>query len=213
MTATTPDYSHLVTLALLAALPIILIICTSFAKVSVVLMIVRNALGADGIPPMPVITGLAVVLSIFIMTPVAQSMIALASSLPDPTGGTLSFPYLKSTWETVSAPLLDFLLRNTPESEIGFFNGLAGLSPGSAPSLRVLLPAFASAELVEAFIIGLLVLIPFLVLDLIVATVLSAMGLQNLSPPIIAFPLKVLLFLAADGWHLLVTGLAVSYGM
>jgi len=209
----TPGMSSLISVALMAIVPMVLIIGTSFAKIYVVLAIVRNALGADGIPPAPVVTGLAAVLSIFIMAPVASDMNRAAQTLPQADDKTLTVERLQMTYDVMSPPLTDFLRRNTPKDEIRFFTGLAREKSDTPAGLRILLPAFASAELVEALLMGVLILIPFVLVDLIVATVLGAMGLSNLPPAGVAIPLKLLLFLTADGWHTLVSALVTSYGM
>jgi flagellar biosynthesis protein FliP len=116
-------------------------------------------------------------------------------------------------YNAVSPPLIQFLRQNTPEEELQFFRNLDRGKNADASSVRVLTMAFASSELLEALALGVLVLIPFLVLDLIVANTLSALGLVNFSPVAIALPLKLLLFIAADGWHLLVNALIISYGV
>jgi len=209
----TAGMSQLLSVALFAVVPMLLIVGTSFAKTYVVLAIVRNALGAEGIPPAPVVTGLAAVLSIFIMAPVASDMSEAAKKLPPTPKSDITLADLGRTAAVVSPPLVDFLKRNTPDSEIAFFSEMARESRTASPGLRILLPAFASAELVEALLMGVLIFVPFLLVDLLVATVLNAMGLANLSTATVAVPMKILLFLAADGWHLLVSALITSYGM
>jgi flagellar biosynthesis protein FliP len=210
----TADSSWLGQLALILALgiiPFLIISGTSFAKIAIVLSITKNALGAPGIPPASVITALAVVMTIFIMTPVINEIITLLSSITMPE--KLNFNEIKIIYDTISDPIIDFLTRNTPGKEIDFFRQLAGQTSADQNSLRILLPAFASAELIEAFLMGVLIYVPFLTVDLIVANTLAAMGLQSMSPLTIAFPLKVLLFLSVDGWHLIVTALMISYGL
>jgi type III secretion protein R len=178
-------YSHLGTTALLALAPFAIIVGTSFAKIALVLNILRSALGAPGIPPASVITALAAVVSMFVMAPV----------------------------DAAAPPLVDFLELNTPSGEVDFFLGLGADRAAAEPGLSVLLPAFAVSEIVEAFLIGFLLFVPFLVIDLIVSNVLLALGMHMTSPAAIALPLKLLLFVAVDGWHVLVSGLVVSYGL
>jgi type III secretion protein R len=211
-------FSHLGLTALLAIAPFAIIAGTSFAKIAVVLGLVRSALGAPGVPPTSVITALAVVLSLGIMAPVASEMAdaaevaAEARGAGSGTGDALGIGEARALYDAVSPPMIDFLAANTPDAEVDFFRDLQ--ADGSAPdprSVRVLLPAFALSEIVEAFLIGFLVLVPFLVVDLVVANALLALGMQSLPPAAVSLPLKLLLFLAVDGWHLLVSGLAISY--
>jgi len=205
--------NHLGLTALLALAPFAIIAGTSFAKIAVVLSMMRSALGAPGVPPASVVTALAAVLSIGIMAPVATEMADAAALAAEkaPVEDALGIAEARAVYEAVSPPLLDFLDANTPTSEIDFFRDLVGADAGEARSLRVLLPAFALSEMMEAFLIGFLLLVPFLVVDLIVANVLLALGLQSMPPVAVSLPLKLLLFLAADGWRVLVSGLVVSY--
>jgi type III secretion protein R len=200
--------------AVLGILPILIIAATSFLKISVVLSILRSALGAPGIPPTIVLTALAAVLTLFIMAPVGTEMFSAVASTEaaDAEGGQgLGIPEAKKLYNAASPPLIAFLKINTPETETRFFQDLAGTG-GEEVGLRVLLPAFATAELVEAFLMGFLLFIPFLVIDLIVSVVLLSLGMHMISPMAVSLPLKLLLFVAVDGWHILVSGLVVSYG-
>jgi type III secretion protein R len=213
----TPDggwTAHLGVTALLALLPFIAIAGTSFAKIAVVLGILRSALGAPGVPPSTVIAALAVVMSMFVMAPVATDIVdgIEAAGLDASKDDGLGMERARALYSAASPPLLDFLERNTPRGEIDHFAGLAG-EPADPPSLRLLLPAFAVSELAEAFVMGFLILLPFLVIDLIVGNALLSMGLHMTPPAAVSLPLKLLLFIAVDGWHLLVDGLMVSYGM
>jgi type III secretion protein R len=205
--------NHLGLAALVAMAPFAVIAGTSFAKIAVVLGMMRSALGAPGVPPTSVITALAAVLSLGIMAPVATEMAdaAAAADAEARPGDALGVGEARAVYAAVSPPLLDFLEANTPRSEIDFFRGLAAGDEAMARSMRVLLPAFALSEMIEAFLIGFLLLVPFLVVDLIVGNALLAMGLTSMSPAAVALPLKLLLFIAADGWHVLVSGLVVSY--
>ncbi len=209
--------SHLGITAMIVALPFIVIIGTSFAKIAVVLGITRSALGAPGVPPASVITGLAVVMSIFIMAPVAtdiaDSMEEYARNSTPVEADRWGMNEARSLYDAAAPPLIDFLEMNTPAGEVDFFSDMAGATPGSEPGLRILLPAFATSEIVEAFLIGFLVFIPFLVIDLIVANVLLSMGMHMTSPMAVSLPLKLLLFVVADGWHIIINGLVVSYGL
>ncbi len=200
--------------AAVAFLPLLVIAGTSFIKISLVLAILRSALGAPGVPPTSVLAALAAVLSLFVMAPVGLDMLNSleASNLSGGAAGDpFGFATARALYDTVAPPLIDFLRVNTPSSEIAFFGGLTGEAESLTPGLRILLPAFASGEVVEAFLIGFLVFIPFLVVDLIVANTLLALGMHMVSPLGISLPIKLLLFTVVDGWHILVTGLLVTY--
>ena len=210
----TPMLSNLAVYAVLAGMPIIVIAATSFLKISVVLAILRSALGAPGIPPTAVLTALSAVLTLFIMAPVGAEMVSAVEAtdlLSDAETSPLGIEEAKALYAAASPPLLDFLEVNTPADESAFFSDLAGV-PDDEAGLRVLLPAFATGELIEAFLMGFLIFIPFLVVDLVVSIVLLALGMHMLSPTAVSLPLKLLLFVAVDGWHILVSGLVVNYG-
>lgn len=199
--------------AVVAFLPIIVIAATSFIKISLVLAILRSALGSPGVPPTSVLTALAAVLSLFVMAPVGEEMLGAVESAEelqkkdDPLGIDTARALLTAAGE----PLMEFLKLNTPDSEIDFFQDLAGEDQKEEAGFRVLLPAFATGEIVEAFVIGFLIYLPFLVIDLIVSATLLALGMHMLSPMTISLPLKLLLFVAVDGWHILLSGLLVDY--
>lgn len=221
-------FSHVGLFIFVALIPLLVVACTSFAKVTVVLTITKNAFGSQGIVPLSVITALSLVITIFIMGPVIDEMMKVdiptrsnSTSIPGNSvddqrstaqsdGGV--FKRAIEMAKVFSPPIVDFLKNNTPEDEINFFTKLDKSSNAKVDSIRVLLVAFASNELIEAFVLGFLVLIPFLVIDLIVANTLGALGLVNISVLAISLPLKLLLFIAADGWHLLINALVVSYG-
>jgi type III secretion protein R len=218
VTGETAMFSHLGIMALAAIAPFALIAGTSFAKIAVVLHLMRSALGAPGVPPASVITALAVVLSLGIMAPVASEMADAAESVTrtaDPAaapGDPLGIGEARALYDAVSPPMVDFLAANTPDGEVAFFRDLQPDGAASDPrSVRVLLPAFAITEIIEAFMIGFLLLLPFLVIDLITGNALLALGLQTIPPAAVSLPLKLLLFLAVDGWHVLVSGLSISY--
>jgi flagellar biosynthesis protein FliP len=219
--------AHIGILAFLAIVPFLVVACTSFAKVTIVLGIVRNSLGGQGVIPVTVIGALSAVITLFIMGPVLDDMLDVSLPRSGTESGTESgedasgnradtgriFDNAMAIYKAVSPPLIQFLRQNTPEEELTFFANLDRGKNADASSVRVLTMAFASSELLEALALGVLVLIPFLVLDLIVANTLSALGLVSLSPAAVALPLKLLLFIAADGWHLLVNALIISYGI
>ena len=206
--------SHAGLMGLFALAPFLVIAGTSYAKIAVVLGMMRSALGAPGVPPASVVTALAAALSLGVMAPVAAEMADAAEGAvakTAPAKDVLGIAEAKAVYDAVAPPLLDFLEANTPPREIEFFRDLVPDGRGRPRSLGVLLPAFAVGEMIEAFLIGFLLLVPFLVVDLIVANALLALGLQSMPPAVVSLPLKLLLFLAADGWHVLVSGLVVSY--
>jgi type III secretion protein R len=203
----------LVLLAALAVVPAGLVMLTSFLKMAVVLSVARSALGAPQIPPSTAITGLALLLSLVVMSPVAEESWRRASAVP--AGG------LDRTLEAAEAaaePLRGFLARFARPDDRQAFLELAQRArpPAERAAVRdadfaVLAPAFVVSELRRAFGIGFLVFLPFLVVDLLVANVLLALGLSQLSPTTVALPFKLLLFVAVDGWKLLARGLVAGY--
>ena len=203
----------LLLIGLLALLPAALVMLTSFLKISVVLSIARSALGAPQVPPATVITGLSLVLTLLVMAPVAQRCAALAHREPGERGVEGSLAAL----ERASGPLREFLVRYARADDRAAFLDVASrlrAPESTAPGpddLAVLAPAFVISELRRAFTIGFLVFLPFLVVDLVVANVLLALGLFQLSPTSVALPLKLLLFVAVDGWRVLARALALSY--
>ncbi len=214
-----------VTVALLAALtllPFALVLLTSFVKISVVLSIVRNAIGAPQVPPTMVVTGLAFVLSLFVMSPVlsdiSRELEPVLGRLGAATGPTETAGALLEAGRRASEPVRGFLVRHAHERDRAVFTDLgrrmrrpeerAGVADDD---LLVLTPAFVTSELKEAFAIGFLLFIPFLVLDIVVANVLLSLGMQMLSPTTISLPFKLLLFVLVDGWLLLTRGLVLSY--
>ncbi|MBN2526941.1 MAG: EscR/YscR/HrcR family type III secretion system export apparatus protein [Deltaproteobacteria bacterium] len=210
--------AHFGILALLAVVPFVVVVCTSFAKVVIVLGIVKNALGAQTVIPGTVITALAMVVTLFIMGPVLDEMMDVpmpqAASTGDASEGNRAlFEDAQKFYAALSPPLIHFLKQNTPKKELDFYSGLDNSADKNASTVRVLLLAFASAELIEAFMLGILVLVPFLVVDLIVANTLAALGFVSIPAMALALPFKLLLFVAADGWHLLVNALIISYGI
>lgn len=206
--------SHLGVTVSLAFLPVIAIAGTAFIKIALVLAILRSALGAPGVPPTSVLTALAVVLTMFVMGPVSTQMLDCLESITafgQTTNDPLGIAQARSLYESASGPLLDFLRLNTPDSEIAFFSELSGNPQLPEPGLTIMLPAFAVGEIIEAFLIGFLLFIPFLVIDLIVANTLLALGMHMTQPAAISLPLKLLLFIAVDGWHIVLSGIMVNY--
>jgi type III secretion protein R len=200
----------LLLLGALSLVPFALVTLTSFLKMAVVLSAVRSALGAPQIPPSSAITGLALLLTLVAMAPVGET--AWAELLAAPERGE---PPWAAAGRAVE-PLRGFLVRHARAEDQRAFLALArrahpeGPAPGEH-DLAVLAPAFVVSELRRAFTMGFLVFLPFLAVDLVVANVLLALGLTQLSPSSVALPFKLLLFAAVDGWALLARGLVLGY--
>ena len=208
-------------LGALSLAPFVLIMLTSFVKISVVLSILRNAIGAQQVPPNQVITGLAFVLSIFIMVPVARQMYNTAGSIPQ-THDIFSEASVKTLVDAAKQgkePLRHFLSKHSHVHDRELFMELAARVNAADQSadrpekdeFRVLVPSFVTSELKEAFQIGFLVYLPFIIIDMVIANVLLSMGMSMLSPSVVSLPFKLLLFVLADGWFLVVRGLVLSY--
>lgn len=261
-----------IVLGALALAPFVLIMLTSFVKISVVLAILRNALGTQSVPPNQVITGLAFILSMFIMTPVVRNMYHEAGAIAN-TRDIFSEASIKNLFDAADKgkePLRRFLARHAHDADRMLFvelarrleeapsQGGAGTpsptppmtqsTPVPAPTsesvvgkadtlpipqktqdqheakgedntrdkpgkddFQVLIPAFVTSELQEAFRIGFLVFLPFIIIDMVVANILLAMGMSMLSPSVVSLPFKLLLFVLVNGWFLIVRNLVLSY--
>jgi len=264
----------MIVLGVLSLAPFVLVMVTSFVKISVVLSILRNALGTQSVPPSQVITGLAFVLTLFIMTPVAKQMYAAAGTVSE-THDIFSEASVKSLFDAVGRgrePLRRFLIKhshnedrilfielakrldedaNKPQTKAAVANPQPVLAPApvvadasSAPNtagttsaatqpapttqqpvpaapqtgldiskddFQVIIPAFVTSQLKEAFEVGFLIFIPFVIIDMVIANILLAMGMSMLSPSVISLPFKLLLFVLVDGWFLIIRGLVLSY--
>jgi type III secretion protein R len=199
-------------LAVLALAPAALVMLTSFLKIIVVLSIARSALGAPQVPPGTAVTGLALVLTLLVMAPVGERALTLARAVRG-DGVAASAARLEAAAEPVRAFLARFA---RPDDRAVFLDVARRLraangAPVEERDLSVLAPAFVVSELRRAFTIGFLVFVPFVAVDLVVANVLLALGLTQLSPTSVALPFKLLLFVAVDGWRLLARSLALSY--
>ncbi len=212
----------MIALAALGLAPFVLMMVTSFVKISVVLSIVRSALGTQQIPPTQVITGLAIILTVYIMSPVGQEMYRAADA-GDVTRkeGLLdarTVDVMITAANRAKEPLRDFLLKKVTVKDRTLFYSLAlklrkpiDRAGVGERDFLVLTPAFVVSELKEAFQIGFLLFVPFLVIDMVVANILLALGMQMLSPTTISMPFKLLLFVSVDGWYLIAKGLVVGY--
>jgi type III secretion protein R len=203
--------SLLLLLAGMSVLPFLLVMFTSFTKMSVVLSLTRAALGTQQAPPTVVLTGLSAVLSLVVMSPVAEAMLARVHGERLPAAG----PEMLRVVRSASQPLRAFLIEHgSPELRAefaGLSRELRGGIEVSESDLAVVAPAFVLSELKQAFQIGFLIFLPFLVVDMVVANVLLALGMQSLSPSQVSLPFKVLLFVAVDGWSLLARSLVQGY--
>ncbi|HEX2806024.1 MAG TPA: flagellar type III secretion system pore protein FliP [Kineosporiaceae bacterium] len=193
----------------LGVAPAILLMCTAFTKVVVVLSLARSAIGTQSIPPNQVMVGLALFLSLFVMGPTFDAMQAKGVK-----------PYLDGTKTAQQAytdavvPLRDFMLKHTRDEELALMTKAAGRplpKERTSTDLRSLIPAFVLSELRGAFIIGFVVFVPFLVVDIVVSAILMSLGMVMLPPSLISLPFKLLLFVLVDGWSLIVTTLIGSY--
>jgi len=199
-----------VLLTALSLLPAALITVTSFTRIVIVLSFVRRALGTNELPPTPIIVGLALFLTTFVMAPVGKSVYADAWQ-PYRAGTLDAGEASHAAWGELSS----FLLANTRTSELQLFTEMAdfeGLDEADdGPPLRIVVPAFVLSELKTAFQMGFLLFLPFLVIDLVVSSVLLSMGMFMLPPVMISTPFKILLFVLVDGWHLITESVVTSF--
>ena len=207
-----------VVLALVSLLPLVFMATTAFVKISTVLQIARNAIGAQNVPSNTVILALAAVLSAVAMAPVGSAIVARGAPIVAKSGELDTPTLVAECVGAVSDPLRTFLVKNASPRETTRFLTLARASRPKEMrdavqprDFAVIVPAFIVSELNRAFALGVAIFLPFLVLDLVVANVLVAAGLASLSPAQVSLPLKLLLFLAVDGWGLLARALMLGY--
>lgn len=199
----------IILLTILALAPSILVLLTSFTRTVVVLSFTRTALGTNQMPPNQVLIGLALFLTLFTMAPTLQQI--NSSALQPYLAGELEF---RAAGQLAERPLRAFMLQHTREKDLHLFLEMAGDEPPADPhevGTHVLIPAFVISELKSAFQMGFVLYIPFIVIDMIVASVLLSLGMMMLPPMMISLPLKILLFVLADGWHLVVRSILLSY--
>lgn len=193
----------------LSFLPAVLLMMTGFTRIVIVLSLLRQALGTQSAPPNQVIVGLSLFLTFFVMGPTLDKI--YADAYVPYTKSSISF---EQALDKAEAPLRNFMVKQTRQSDFALFAKLAKLNPDvkadTAP-IRVLVPAFVISELKSAFQIGFMIFIPFLVIDIVVASVLMSLGMMMLSPVLVALPFKLMLFVLADGWNLLIGSLAASF--
>jgi len=199
----------LILLTSLSFLPALLLMMSSFTRIIIVLSLLRSALGTPSSPPNQVLIGLALFLTFFVMSPVLEKMYTDAY-----------LPYsekkisLEQALNTGIAPLKTFMLRQTRETDLALFLKISNsetLQSAEDVPLKVLVPSYVISELKTAFQIGFVVFIPFLIIDMVVASVLMSMGMMMVSPAMISLPFKIMLFVLADGWNLLVGSLVQSF--
>ncbi len=196
-------------LTLLSVAPALLIMLTSFTRIVVVLSLTRNALGLQAIPPNQVVVGLALFLSLFMMTPTLKTLNEDALQ-PFMHGKIEQGQALKNA----EAPIRRFMMKQTRQGELALFIRAAGDKKPAKPSdvnMTALIPAYILSELKTAFIIGFIIFVPFLVIDLVVSSSLMSMGMMMLPPVLISLPFKLLLFVMVDGWALVVRALISSF--
>jgi len=193
----------------LSFLPAVLLMMTGFTRIVIVLSLLRQAIGTQSAPPNQVIIGLSLFLTMFVMGPTLDKVYQDAY-LPY-TKNTISF---EQALERGEAPMRQFMLKQTRQSDFALFARLARLDASATAEtapLRVLVPAFVTSELKSAFQIGFMIFIPFLVIDMVVSSILMSLGMMMLSPVLVALPFKLMLFVLADGWNLLIGSLAASF--
>jgi flagellar biosynthesis protein FliP len=200
----------LIGLTLVSLLPAILLSCTAFTKIFIVLGLTRNALGLQQTPPNQVLAGLALFLSLFVMGPVLSEIndVALQPYLDGDVSSSVAL-------DAGMQPLRDFMLDNTDDDELELLTNVADREmPANRDEVSTvtLIPAFILTELKQAFIIGFIIFIPFLVIDLVVSGALMALGMMMMPPVMVSLPFKLLLFVMVDGWALIIKSLVSSYG-
>ena len=202
LNANNPVLGVFLFISFLSLLPAILVMFTSFTRIVVVLSFMRQAIGGQSIPPNTVIIGLSLFLTLFVMSPTVN--VVSQNSIT---------PYLENKISLMEAvrgaeePVKSFMLRQTREKDIALFLKLGNVDPPASPSelsMRIVAPAFAISELKTAFEIGFLLFLPFLIIDMVVASILLSMGMMMLPPVMVSLPFKLLLFVLVDGWNLVV---------
>lgn len=214
----------LVVLAAISMAPFMVMMVTSFVKIAVVMALVRNAMGTQQVPPNLIVTGLAVILTIYIMVPVGYDVYRVAGTTINqgtnqPLLSQASVKLLAKAVDEGKEPVRQFLIKHVHAKERTLFYNLAlklrtkeedrtGISDSDFVNL---IPAFVVSELAEAFQIGFIIFLPFLIIDLVIANILLSLGMFQISPITISLPFKLLLFVLVDGWHMIAKGLILGY--
>lgn len=209
--------SFSVLLAMLALVPLFVVTTTSFLKISLVLLVLRSAMGVQQVPPTLAIYGISLALSVFVMAPTVQEIGKTALSLESNTASSRSMPLLAKAQESFE-PLRKFMLRVSHADQRELFLASArklwpkeAARDAKSSDALILIPAFVVSELQTGYEIGFLIYIPFVVIDLLISNLLMALGMQQVSPQTITTPLKLLLFTVVGGWGKLLNALALSY--
>jgi flagellar biosynthetic protein FliP len=193
----------------LSFLPAVLLMMTGFTRIVIVLSLLRQAMGTQSAPPNQVVIGLSLFLTFFVMSPTLDKV--YADAYQPYSENKIAFDEALKRGEV---PMRAFMLKQTRQADLMLFSKLAKVDPAVKSAdvpFKVLVPAFVTSELKSAFQIGFLIFIPFLVIDMIVASVLMSLGMMMLSPVLVALPFKLMLFVLADGWNLLLGSLAASF--
>jgi flagellar biosynthetic protein FliP len=196
-------------LTMLSFLPAMVLMMTSFTRIIIVLSLLRQALGTTSTPPNQVLVGLALFLSLFVMSPVLDR--AYTDAYKPFSDGTITMDQAVTRGV---APFKQFMLRQTREADLALFAKISKAPPMNGPEdvpLSLLVPSFVTSELKTGFQIGFTIFIPFLIIDMVVASVLMSMGMMMVSPSTISLPFKLMLFVLVDGWQLLIGSLAQSF--
>lgn len=214
----------LIVLAALSMVPFVVMLSTSFVKIAVVLSLIRNAIGTQQVPPNIVITGLSLILTIYVMMPVGYEVYRASGSVINkgtnqPLLSQASIALLVDAAEKGKEPVRNFLLKNVHQQEKALFYNLAlKLVRNEEDRAKItdrdfvnLIPAFCVSQLTEAFQIGFVIFLPFLIIDIVIANILLSLGMFQISPITLSLPFKLLLFVLVDGWHLIAKGLIMGY--
>lgn len=203
-----PVIQMLLVMSVFSLLPFVFSCMTSFLRFVIVFSMLKTALGTQQVPPAIVIIGLSMILTFYTMGPVFQRMYDMGN-VPYKKNGDIVLAITEG-----SKPLKEFMMKQTRQTDLEFFVSLSQKTPPKSPdeiTIWQVAPAFITSELKTAFEIGFIIFVPFIVLDLVVANILLALGMFMLSPTIISLPFKLLIFIAVDGWALIVQGLVSSY--
>ena len=196
-------------LAVLSLAPALLMTLTAFTRIVIVLSFLRSALGIQQTPPNQVLVGLALFLTLFVMHPVFDAM--NVDGVQPYLSGEIGY---ETALERAGGPLREFMLKQTREKDLALFYEISGASRPATPEevpFQILMPGFVISELKSAFQIGFVLFVPFLVIDLVVASSLMSMGMLMLPPVMISLPVKILLFVLVDGWHLVTKSVVLSF--
>lgn len=210
-TTYTLSIQTLVTLTALSFIPAAVLMMTGFTRIIIVLSLLRHAMGVQTAPPNQVLIGLALFLTFFVMAPVfdrvyTEAYIPLSENRIS----------LTQAADNAAVPMRSFMLKQTREADLALFAKLAKIDKIEKPEatpMRILIPAFVTSELKTAFQIGFIIFIPFLVIDMVVASLLMSLGMMMMSPVMVALPFKLMLFVLVDGWHLVIGSLVRSFGV